>query len=190
MPNSVLIATDNAAVRAGIRFQLESSGLEVCGEARDGLDALDKAVELKPDLIVLDLAMPRMNGLEAARELKRICPGVPVILHTIYADAVREGQVLPEGVTAVVGGNENLKDRVLHSLQKRDLLVSPDSDIAVCAECGSERQQTLHAELAASFPKLKDLDRGPMYFRQDIRVCLDCGHTELALPPSELRRLQ
>jgi CheY-like chemotaxis protein len=190
MSNSVLIATDNAAVRAGIRFQLESSGLEVCGEAQDGLDALDKAVELKPDLIVLDLSMPRMNGLEAARELKRICPGVPVILHTIYADAVREGQVLPEGVTAVVGENENLRDRVLQSLQERDSLISSGSQIAVCAKCASERQQTLHAEVAASFPKLKDLGRGPMYFRQDIRVCLDCGHTELVIPPSFLTRLQ
>ncbi len=118
MANRILVVDDNPVVRAGIRSQLKGEGVEICGEANDGLDALRKAAELKPDLIVLDLSMPRMNGIEAARELKRICPSVPVILHTLYADVVRAKGVLPEGVYAVVGKGDNLKERVLASIQQ------------------------------------------------------------------------
>lgn len=118
MANRILIVDDNPAVRAGIRSQLKAEGMEICGEAIDGLDALRMAVELKPDLIVLDLSMPRMNGIEAARELKRICPSVPVILHTLYADVVRAKGILPEGVSAVVGKGDDLKGRVLSSIQQ------------------------------------------------------------------------
>jgi DNA-binding NarL/FixJ family response regulator len=118
MANRILIVDDNPAVRAGIRIQLNSAGMEICGEAVDGLDALIKAAELSPDLIVLDLSMPRMNGIEAARELKRICPRASVILHTLYADAVRAKGVMPEGVSAVIGKGDNLKERVLASIHQ------------------------------------------------------------------------
>lgn len=118
MANRILIVDDNPNVRAGIRSQLSNSGVEICGEAIDGLEALRMAAELKPDLIVLDLSMPRMNGIEAARELKRICPDAPVILHTLYADVVRAKGVLPEGVSCVVGKGDNLKERVLASIQQ------------------------------------------------------------------------
>jgi len=189
MTSSILIATDNAAVRAGIRFQLESFGLEVCGEAHDGMDALHKAAVLKPDLIILDLLMPRMNGIEAARELKRLYPDVPVIVHTIYSDAIRGVQVLPEGVT-VVAENENLKDRVLELLQNKDATSTARMRIMVCAKCSSDRQRTLNAEITTSFSTLKDLNRSPFYFCQHITVCLDCGHTELSIPRPDLNRLQ
>ncbi len=113
MTNCVLIVDDNATVRAQIRAQLEASGLEVCGEAVDGLDALEKAPLLKPDLIILDLSMPRMNGIEAARLLSRSCPSVPIILYTLHAAVLRLEPTLPEGVTEVVSKSENLLERVL-----------------------------------------------------------------------------
>ncbi|MGB0002691.1 MAG: response regulator [Candidatus Acidiferrales bacterium] len=118
MPNSIFIVDDNSDIRAGLRRQLELSGLNVCGEARDGLDALDKLSRVKPDLIILDMSMPRMNGIDAARELKHICPNVPVILYTAFADVFRRKQVLPEGVSAVVAKGENLLDPVVRSLEK------------------------------------------------------------------------
>jgi CheY-like chemotaxis protein len=72
MPKSILVVDDSDTVRKLTRLFLESQiELEVCGEAVDGVDAIEKAKELKPDLIVLDLAMPRMNGVEAASALKR-----------------------------------------------------------------------------------------------------------------------
>ena len=118
MPNSIFIVDDNSDIRAGIRRQLERSGFEVCGEAHDGLDALDKLSEVRPDLIILDMSMPRMNGVDAARELKYICPDVPVILYTAYADVFRRRQVLPEGISEVVAKGENLLDLVVRSLGK------------------------------------------------------------------------
>jgi len=61
LPNSIFIVDDNSDIRAGIRRQLEISGFDVCGEAGDGIDALDKLSRVKPDLIILDMSMPRME---------------------------------------------------------------------------------------------------------------------------------
>jgi CheY-like chemotaxis protein len=116
MPNSIFIVDDNSDVRAGIRRQLELSGFAVCGEARDGIDALDMLTRVRPDLIILDMSMPRMNGVDAARELKHISPNVPVILYTAFADVFRRKQALPEGVSEVVAKGENLLDPVVRSL--------------------------------------------------------------------------
>ena len=112
MPHSIFIVDDNSDIRAGIRRQLELSGFDVCGEARDGIDALDKLSRITPDLIILDMSMPRMNGVDAARELKHICPNVPVILYTAFADVFLRQQPVPEGVSEVVAKGENLLDRV------------------------------------------------------------------------------
>ena len=96
----VLIADDNPLVRTVVRFFVEChKGLEVCGEATDGVDVIEKAKELRPDLIVLDLSMPRMNGLEAASKLKRIMPQVPIILFTMYKEQLGNS---PVGVDAVL----------------------------------------------------------------------------------------
>jgi CheY-like chemotaxis protein len=64
------------------------------------------------------MSMPRMNGVDAARELKHICPNVPVILYTAYADVFRRQQFIPEGVFEVVAKGENLLDRIVRSLGK------------------------------------------------------------------------
>ena len=63
-------------------------GWEVCGEAVNGREAVKKAVELRPDLIVLDFAMPEWNGLRAAEEISKLLPGIKMVLHTIYGSAV------------------------------------------------------------------------------------------------------
>ena len=88
MAKCILIADDNDIVRTIIRFFLETKGFEICGEATDGADAIEKAKQLKPDLIVLDVAMPRMNGVEAASVLKRMMPDVPIVWFTMYKELV------------------------------------------------------------------------------------------------------
>lgn len=81
----VLIADDHEVVRQGIRALIEShAGWEVCAEAVDGKDAIQKVAESKPDLIALDIGMPVMNGLDAAREMLRENPKAKILFLTIY----------------------------------------------------------------------------------------------------------
>jgi DNA-binding NarL/FixJ family response regulator len=80
----VLIADDDAAIRRLLRRLIEAHPeWTVCGDAEDGQDAISKASQLEPDVIVLDLAMPQMNGLQAAREISRTLPGTPMLLLTV-----------------------------------------------------------------------------------------------------------
>jgi CheY-like chemotaxis protein len=81
---TVLIADDSASVRLSVRLVLESRHKELMvREAVDGMDAVEKAKKLRPDLILLDLAMPRLNGAEVAAVLKNEMPETPVILFTL-----------------------------------------------------------------------------------------------------------
>jgi two-component system chemotaxis response regulator CheY len=102
MAKCILIADDNDIVRTIIRFFLETKGFEVCGEAADGVDAIEKASQLKPDLIVLDVAMPRMNGVEAASVLKGIMPDVPIVWFTMYKELMGHSLMAAFGVDAVL----------------------------------------------------------------------------------------
>ena len=80
----ILIADDDAAIRRLLRRLIENHGdWSVCGDAGDGQDAVDKAAQLNPDVVVLDLAMPQMNGLQAGREISRNLPDVPLLLLTV-----------------------------------------------------------------------------------------------------------
>ena len=120
MAHRVFIVDDNPSVRNGIRTLLETSGFEVCDEASDGLDAVERGPEVNPDLIILDVAMPRMIGLDAARKLRDIHSHVPILLNTLDAAEIRAEASLPEGVTAVVDKRENLLHRVFQLLPKSD----------------------------------------------------------------------
>jgi DNA-binding NarL/FixJ family response regulator len=103
MSKHILIVDDSDTCRKITRLFLESQlGLEVCGEAIDGVDAIEKAMALKPDLVVLDLAMPRMNGVETAIELRARMPKVPIVLFTMYDDIVGHALALSAGASIVV----------------------------------------------------------------------------------------
>jgi DNA-binding NarL/FixJ family response regulator len=104
MAKHILIVDDSDTCRRVTRLFLESQlDLEVCGEAVDGVDAIEKAQALKPDLVVLDLAMPRMNGVEAASLLRAMMPRVPIVLFTMYDDAVGRALALDVGANVVLG---------------------------------------------------------------------------------------
>jgi DNA-binding NarL/FixJ family response regulator len=80
----VLIVDDNSGIRALIRRFVESSGYKVCAEAADGLETIHHASEFEPELILMDLSMPGMNGAEAASILKRKMPGIRIIIFTMF----------------------------------------------------------------------------------------------------------
>ena len=121
MPKSILIVDDSDTVRRVTRLFLESQlGLEVCGEAVDGVDAIEKAKELKPDLILLDLAMPRLNGVEAAMVLKAMMPRVPIVIFTLYKESLGNALTSAIGIDAVLSkpdGGWKLVDCVRGLLQ-------------------------------------------------------------------------
>lgn len=80
----ILIADDDSSIRRLLRRLIEShAGWSVCADAHDGEDAVEKAGQLSPDVIVMDLAMPQMNGLQAAREISRNLPDTPMLLLTV-----------------------------------------------------------------------------------------------------------
>ena len=90
MPKTILVADDSAVIRKCLcRIFETEEDYDICAEAVNGEEAIALAMQHKPDLIVLDFQMPRMNGIEAAYELKRIMPNVPIILFTNHADTVQ-----------------------------------------------------------------------------------------------------
>ena len=83
----VLIADDHAIVRAGIRLLLDSQeGIEIVGEAKDGAEAVAKTRELSPDVVLMDVAMPGLSGLEATREIRQTNPDTRVLMLTMHDD--------------------------------------------------------------------------------------------------------
>jgi two-component system, NarL family, response regulator NreC len=100
MSKSVLVADDSSPSRQVVRRVIEHAGFSVCAEAVDGVDAVDKASELKPDLIVLDLRLPRLNGIEAAYILRGRLPSTPIVLFTMYE--ISPAVVSAAGISSVI----------------------------------------------------------------------------------------
>lgn len=101
MPKVILVVDDNAMVRKGMRTAFESSGFNV-SEAEDGAKAVGHVRSFVPDLIVLDFAMPNMNGLQAAPILRELLPTVPIIMFTLHTGNLLEDQAKAAGVTSVL----------------------------------------------------------------------------------------
>src|SRR5215469_14875906 len=80
----VLITDDHDAIRSGVRTILSRVGIEVCGGAANGKEAVDNAIQLRPDLIILDLTMPVMGGFEAVRELRKVLPDIPILFYSMH----------------------------------------------------------------------------------------------------------
>ena len=90
MPKRILIADDHEAVLRRIRAMLEADpAWQVCGDAVDGREAVEKAAKLEPDLVILDFAMPRLNGLDAASQITKLLPGVPIVMFTMYSSQIK-----------------------------------------------------------------------------------------------------
>lgn len=110
MTKQVLIADDNSVVRHIIKsfLALLREDLVICGEAVNGLEAVEKAKTLKPDLVLLDLAMPEMNGAEAAFVMKKALPEVPIILFTMYSENIGRYLTSAIGLDAVLSKQDGL----------------------------------------------------------------------------------
>ncbi len=99
----ILIAEDHAIVREGIRMILDAEpDFHVVGEARDGREAVELAQTLAPDVVVMDISMPQMNGIEATRQLQRLCPNARVLILTMHEEESYVFQLLQKGASGYV----------------------------------------------------------------------------------------
>ena len=105
----VLVVDDNPRVREALREVLKrEADFDVCGEAENGQEAIDKGNYLRPDLIVMDLSMPVLNGFEAVRLLKDLMPNVPVIIYTDHGGQIVERDARTAAAAATVFKSENV----------------------------------------------------------------------------------
>jgi DNA-binding NarL/FixJ family response regulator len=122
----ILIADDSPVVRRSIRRLLETNReWEVCGEAANGQEAIDQAMVLTPDIIVLDLVMPVMDGLQAARRMAVIAPKIPTVMLTMYASDQLRTEASEIGVQSVVSKSQSssLVGTIETLLAKRDEMI-------------------------------------------------------------------
>jgi DNA-binding NarL/FixJ family response regulator len=109
MSKTILIVDDHAQVRKAVcEFFTANTEFFICGQAEDGLQAIEMAERLKPDLIIMDVSMPRMNGLVAAPRLKAIAPETPIIMFTLHKDSLGSVNLKALGVSALVSKSEDL----------------------------------------------------------------------------------
>jgi DNA-binding NarL/FixJ family response regulator len=109
----ILIADDHDVVRAGLRqLLLERKGWEVCGEATTGRQATALALELKPDIVVMDIAMPELNGLEAARQIRKSLPKTEIVILTLHLSDQLAYEIIDAGIRGYVLKSDCNRDLV------------------------------------------------------------------------------
>lgn len=101
MLGSVLVVDDNKFIRQAVaRLFRSQPDFKICGEADNGRHAIEMAQKHGPDLIIMDVSMPVMNGIEASRELKRLMSQVPIIVFSEYSDALSQEEASAAGISA------------------------------------------------------------------------------------------
>ena len=118
MSFKILIADDSSAIRHLLRFSIEHyTDWQVCGEAENSQIAVEKVAELNPHAVILDLSMPVMNGLEAAREIARIAPNVQMVMFTMHTSEQLRKDAQAAGIKAVISKSDTISDHLLASLR-------------------------------------------------------------------------
>ncbi len=124
----VLLVDDHTIVRQGLRALLESQeGIEVVGEAEDGRHAFEKAEQLIPDIVVLDITMPNLNGIEATRQIKKLNSEIKVIVLTVHDSEEYVHQILQAGASGYLLKESAVSDLVsaINAVTKGDIFLSP-----------------------------------------------------------------
>jgi len=131
----IMIADDHAIVRRGLRSLLESQqGWEVCAEASNGLEAVESVERFQPEVAIVDIGMPELNGLEAARRILKSCPKTEVLILTMHQSEEVVTEVLKAGVRGYVlksDADRNLIAAVEALLQHRPFLTSGVTDVVL-----------------------------------------------------------
>jgi len=164
MRTRILLADDHAILRAGLAMLIEAQDdLVVVGEAADGIEAVDKTRKLKPDVVILDLTMPRLSGLEALREIRHDCPDTGVLVLTMHDDPAYGRSLLAAGALGYV--TKKAADRELllaiRTVREGRHFVDLSQAEAMLPNPGplSQREQQVLTELAQGFTHQEIADR-------------------------------
>jgi len=127
-PIRILLADDHTIVRQGLaRLLKDQPDIEVVGEATDGRMAMDKALELKPDIVIMDIAMPIMNGIEAAKRLRKSLPKTNIIILSMYSHEHYIHELLETGISGYLLKESSGRDiiQAIHAAMKNETFLSP-----------------------------------------------------------------
>ncbi len=105
----ILLADDFEVVRTGLKALLGDGSWEICGEAENGLAAVEKVIELTPDLVVLDVTMPILNGFEAAREIRKLAPATKIVIFSMHESAGMVREAKESGADAYIVKSEGIE---------------------------------------------------------------------------------
>src|SRR2546423_14996347 len=135
---TILLADDHTIVRTGLRPLIESAeDLKVIGEVENGREAVQMAKKLKPDVVVLDVVMPTLNGVEATRQITKEVPSTKVLILSSYSDDERVLQLIEEGATGYLlkhtAGNDLLL--AIREASKGNAFFSPTISKRLLAQC-------------------------------------------------------
>lgn len=154
----VLLADDHAIVREGLRLVLAAElDIQVIGEAGDGRQALDLVEQLKPDVVVMDIAMPRLNGLEATAQIRRRFPRVRVVILTMHENELYVNQIIKAGATGCVLKRSMGRELVtaIDAAARGENYFSP----TIATRVMQDYQRLLHRPASASADPLTERER-------------------------------
>ena len=137
----VLLADDHTLLREGLRRSLEDAGVEIVGEASDGEEAVRLAGELHPDVVLMDVSMPRLGGVDATREVRSRFPEVEVLILTMHADASVVNDAVRAGAAGYLVKDCTTDDIVamLDAVANGEAALSPDLASSMLAEAQADR---------------------------------------------------
>ena len=179
MPSKIriLIADDHPLLREALHQVFSSKkGMEVVGEASDGEEAINLASQLKPDIVVMDIMMPKVDGIEASRQIKKVAPNIAILILTAYDDdnyvlglleagaagyllKSARGQDLIQAVRAIQAGESVLHPHIVEKLLKRAILRSAQTDDRKAGDLLSERETEMLELLATGMSNKEIAER-------------------------------
>jgi DNA-binding NarL/FixJ family response regulator len=160
-PLRIFIADDHYVVRAGLRALLESrAGWEVCGEATNGREAVEKAAKLKPEIAVVDIGMPLLNGIEVVRQLRKVSPETQILILTMHESDDLVQQVVEAGARGYILKDD--ADRILLAAvdalcRKKTYFSTRVSDIAEGSDSRGEAPDTPRASRSRLTPREREV---------------------------------
>jgi DNA-binding NarL/FixJ family response regulator len=114
----ILVVDDVPSIRQSLRLCLEQeAGWVICGEAENGKVAIDRVQELRPDVVIIDLSMPVMNGLDAARAIKAIAPGIHILMFTLHTYPYLVDEARKVGIDRVLSKSDFAGPELLQAVR-------------------------------------------------------------------------